>query len=82
VSRLPRRGLSGAWLVVCVLALEGVRMLESEGERSRNPPGEVEAGDMGTRRDDMEDRAVSASASAAGIDHVASVIVREEDVAE
>jgi len=66
---------------VCVLALDGVRILESDGERSRKPPGEVEAGDMGTRRDDMEERAVSASASpAVGTGHPESIIVRDDDV--
>ena len=46
-----------------VPGLSGVRALDNDGERSRNPAGEVEAGDIGTRKDDIEERAVSVSPS-------------------
>jgi len=57
-----------------VLALEavpgrsGVRVLDNEGDRSRsrNPPGEVGAGEVGTLSEDIEDRAVSVSFSEGG----------------
>lgn len=74
---------------MCVLVLDavpglsGVRVRVSEGERLRlRPPGDVEAGDMGTRREDIDERAVSASISVAGMDHDGSVIVRDDEVVD